>query len=89
MAITNHERVGKALDLLRTGLAPFIEREFKSTFGQRAQNELPRALGEDRLTSTKPAGHWDTFAPLKVTRKYVARSARPAPHCWKRRRGVL
>jgi len=30
MAITNHERVGKALDLLKAGLAPFIEREFKS-----------------------------------------------------------
>ena len=29
MAITNHERVGKALDLLKAGLAPFIERELK------------------------------------------------------------
>jgi hypothetical protein len=25
MAITNHERVGKALELLRAGLAPFVE----------------------------------------------------------------
>jgi hypothetical protein len=24
MAITNHERVGKALDLLRAGLQPFV-----------------------------------------------------------------
>ncbi len=30
MAITNHERVGKALDLLKAGLAPFVEREIKS-----------------------------------------------------------
>ena len=30
MAITNHERVGKALELLKRGLAPFVEREFKS-----------------------------------------------------------
>jgi hypothetical protein len=30
MAITNHERVGKALELLKTGLAPFVEREIKS-----------------------------------------------------------
>ena len=30
MAITNHERVGKAMELLRAGLAPFVEREFKS-----------------------------------------------------------
>ena len=27
MAITNHERVGKALDLLKAGLGPFVERE--------------------------------------------------------------
>jgi hypothetical protein len=27
MAITNQDRVGKAMDLLRQGLAPFVERE--------------------------------------------------------------
>jgi hypothetical protein len=31
MAITNHERVGKGLDLLKGGLGPFVDREFKST----------------------------------------------------------
>ena len=30
MAITNHERVGKAMELLKAGLRPFVEREFKS-----------------------------------------------------------
>ena len=30
MAITNQERVGKAMELLRHGLAPFVEREFKN-----------------------------------------------------------
>ncbi len=30
MAITNQERVGKAMELLKAGLAPFVEREFKS-----------------------------------------------------------
>ena len=29
MAITNHERVGKSMDLLKQGLGPFVEREFK------------------------------------------------------------
>jgi hypothetical protein len=33
MAVTNHERVGKALDLLKDGLAPFVERELKADFG--------------------------------------------------------
>ena len=30
MAITNHERVGKALDLFRSGIGPYAEREIKS-----------------------------------------------------------
>ena len=30
MAITNHERVGKARDLLKEGLQPFVVREMKS-----------------------------------------------------------
>ncbi|MBU2602478.1 MAG: DUF499 domain-containing protein [Actinobacteria bacterium] len=33
MAITNHERVGKALDLLKEGLGPFIERELLAQHG--------------------------------------------------------
>ena len=30
VAITNHERVGKALELLKDGLRPFVERELKA-----------------------------------------------------------
>jgi hypothetical protein len=30
MAITNHERVGKSLTLLKDGLGPFVERELKA-----------------------------------------------------------
>ena len=56
MAITNHERVGKALDLLSAGLAPFVEREFKSQLpGQGAQPRRRRFCGDDRLsTASKP-----------------------------------
>ena len=36
MAMTNQERVGKAMELLRTGLAPFVEREFKSQYQAQA-----------------------------------------------------
>ena len=49
MAITNHERVGKAMDLLKQGLAPFVEREFKNTYKDKAAAEAARFLGEDRL----------------------------------------
>jgi len=31
MAITNSERVGKALDVLKDGLRPFVERELKAS----------------------------------------------------------
>ena len=34
MAITNYERVGKALDLLREGLRPFVERELQAQYGK-------------------------------------------------------
>src|SRR3712207_202907 len=34
MAITNHDRVGKALGLLRDGLRPYIEREFEAKYGK-------------------------------------------------------
>ncbi len=35
MAISNHERIGRALNLLRDGLYPFIEREMKAIHGDR------------------------------------------------------
>ena len=34
MAITNHERVGKALELLRDGLFPFVTRELEARHGK-------------------------------------------------------
>lgn len=45
MAISNHERVGRALNLLRDGLYPYIEREMKAIHGDRwlipASSSLP------------------------------------------------
>jgi hypothetical protein len=45
MAISNHERVGRALNLLRDGLYPYIEREIKAIHGDRwlipASSSLP------------------------------------------------
>ena len=37
MAITNHERVGKAMELLKSGLGPFVEREFKNAYKDRCR----------------------------------------------------
>src|SRR6266851_5108358 len=66
MAITNHERVGKAMDLLRQGLGPFVEREFRSSFKDQAPAQATRYLGEDRLLANKAIGEWDAAGLLKL-----------------------
>ncbi len=40
MAITNRDRVGKALEILGNGLASFVERELKSVLGDKWQDAL-------------------------------------------------
>ncbi|MCL4239733.1 MAG: DUF499 domain-containing protein [Dehalococcoidia bacterium] len=49
MAITNTERVGKALDLLRDGLRPFVEREVKSRYSGSAADQIRDILSDTRL----------------------------------------
>jgi predicted AAA+ superfamily ATPase len=66
MAITNHERVGKALELLKSGLGPFVEREFKSAYRDRAAVEVGRFMGEDRLNAKRPVADWDVAVLLKL-----------------------
>ncbi len=66
MAITNYERVGKAMEILKQGLGPFVEREFKSTYKDKALVEAGRYLGEDRLLGKKAIGEWDAAGLLKL-----------------------
>jgi predicted AAA+ superfamily ATPase len=66
MAMTNRDRVGKALELLREGLAPYVEREMRSFFGPKAEAEVARLLGDDRLSAGKPLSQFDVAALLKV-----------------------
>ena len=66
MAITNQERVGKAMELLRQGLAPYAEREFKNLHKAQAGAEALRYMGEDRLLAKKPLAEWDVAALLKL-----------------------
>ncbi len=66
MAMTNHERVGKGLELLRAGLGPFVEREFKGVYGPQSAAEAARFLGEDRVNAKKPPAQWDVAALLRV-----------------------
>ncbi|TAM79789.1 MAG: DUF499 domain-containing protein [Acidobacteria bacterium] len=48
MALSNHERVGKALDLLNAGLKPFVERELQAAYGK-------DWLAKAGLLETRPA----------------------------------
>jgi len=66
MAITNHERVGKALELLKMGISPFIEREFKNTYKDGASTRIERFIGDDRLKSRKPIAEWDAAVLLRL-----------------------
>ena len=65
MAITNHERVGKALELLKSGLGPFVEREFKSTY-RSAPGRGGRFWARTACSAKKPVAEWDVAALLKV-----------------------
>jgi len=49
MATTNHERVGKALDLLKRGLSPFVERELKNIYQDGTPARIEQFIGGDRL----------------------------------------
>jgi hypothetical protein len=71
MALTNRDRVGRALDLLKDGLHPFVERELKSAYKDKwmnaakpslptwTQNPKPGKPGESNL-------NWDTQVLLSV-----------------------
>ena len=73
MAITNHERVGKALDLLKAGLGPFADREVKGALESRRLDAFKlRDDAEDALR--RPAGA-TTYLYQRLDRRVQARHA--------------
>ena len=67
MAITNQERVGKAMELLRAGLGPFVEREVQA--GVKAGSvrmESVRRFSDDPMLGQKPIENWDTAGLLRL-----------------------
>jgi predicted AAA+ superfamily ATPase len=68
MAITNHERVGKALDLLKEGLLPFVERELKTKHAQLWFEQAKASLseGQSGLFGTEAQPRWDVATLLAV-----------------------
>ncbi len=53
MAITNNERVGNALELLKAGLEPFVRRELESKLGKDWVFEVRNVLSDTRLGGGK------------------------------------
>jgi len=66
MAITNHERVGKALELLKAGVMPFVEREFKAKYGDNWASNVRDVLSDTRLGAGKGESLNDIAALLVV-----------------------
>jgi predicted AAA+ superfamily ATPase len=68
MAISNHERVGKALDLVKDGLIPFVERELKAQDAQRWLDIARQSVSEtqERLFKDGARPQWDAASLLAV-----------------------
>ncbi len=68
MAITNQERVAKALDLLKEGLAPFVERELKATDAQGWLGLVRQSVAETQVKLFKDDAtpKWDAASLLAV-----------------------
>jgi predicted AAA+ superfamily ATPase len=66
MAITNQERVGKALEFLKAGLVPFVEREFKAKYGDGWAHEVKDILSDTRLGTGNTESLNDVAALLVV-----------------------
>ncbi len=66
MAITNSERVGKALDLLKDGLRPYVERELKATYKDRWLETARPSFPDWQQGKDGKALNWDSQAILQV-----------------------
>ena len=67
MAITNHDRVGKALELLKAGLAPVVEREVQAAVkAGSVRMDAIRRFADDPMLGQKPIAQWDVAGVLKL-----------------------
>ena len=67
MALTNQERVGKGMELLRSGLAPFVEREIHTAVKDgTVRMDSVRRFAEDPILGQKPIAQWDVAGLLKL-----------------------
>src|SRR4051794_18833738 len=68
MALSNHERVGKALESLATGLRPFVLREMERVYRGQAESAARASLASN-VRGSGGAGDpdtWDVTALLTI-----------------------
>jgi hypothetical protein len=67
MALSNSERIGKGLELLRDGLVPFVEREMKSKYADEWIDQVLQSTPKEQDWIDKD-GHvqWDAHRVLLV-----------------------
>jgi uncharacterized protein len=65
MSLTNRERVGKGLEVLREGLKPFVEREIEAAYPQRWEELMRQVLSSAAYRAHEPL-NLDTQALLKL-----------------------
>ena len=67
MAMTNHDRVGKALNLLKGGLGPFVDREIRSALESRTLDAFKvQNYTENSVLSRKSTSERDVAGLLEV-----------------------
>ena len=67
MATTNHERVGRALELLKAGLGPFVDREIHGAVkAHRVDASTLRRFVDDPQLGDRPVMEWDVAGLLKL-----------------------
>ena len=67
MATTNHDHVGRALDLLRAGLAPFVAREVTERIkAQAVRMDALQRFAEDPALVDRPMADWDASGLLRL-----------------------
>lgn len=59
MALSNYERVGKALESLKNGLGPFIDREVTVRLPNMLDNPIKRIQASDHIAAGRPVIQWD------------------------------
>lgn len=66
MAFSNSERIGKGLELLRSGLAPFVERELKAEYGKQWLETVRHTFPKDQDAIKDGAVQWEAYRILMV-----------------------